>query len=361
MTRKEDFGVKVQRVRDLISEKKLDAVVIQSQANFTWLTGARSFIGLASVVACATVIVDLKDVTVVVNSIEHLRIAEEELKPLSEVIEIKSFPWYDDKSQEAILNKLLGGKKHVADGALAAEFTTIRAELTEYEADSYRKTGVETAGILEDVIKSLAKGVTEFEVAGMLSNKYWAAGIEPITMLIAFDKRLRYKHPLPANNSLVDFGMLSVCTRREGLVVSATRHVAVGDVLPEIEKIYNNVAGLEVFLMENSKPGKNIGELFSELQGEYKEIGYEDEWQMHHQGGTAGYLARDIRAYTNTTANIVNNHALAWNPSIKGIKLEETLIAKETGAEVITHTGKFIYKTINMYGKEFLIPDIIRV
>ena len=358
MNKKEDFLIKVKRVRKLLEEKDLDAVTIQSQANFTWLTGARSFIGLASVDACASIIVDKESAIIVVNNIEYSRIAEEEVAPIKDEIEIKAFNWYEDNKKNEFVAEYLKNKKFSPDSALGGDFMKLRAELTGYEIEEYKWLGKTTAGIVEEACFQMKRGTTEFETAGFMSRELWSNGIEPITMLISFDERFKYKHPVPTENKFDKFGMLSVCTRKQGLIASATRHISAGNFSKQIDEIYNKVAGLEIFLMENSRPGTNIGSLFSSLTEQFKLTGYENEWQFHHQGGTTGYAARDVRADENIDFNIVNNQALAWNPSIKGIKLEETIIVNEGGYEVITNTGNFKYRKIDFNDKKVSIPDI---
>jgi len=43
----------------------------------------------------------------------------------------------------------------------------------------------------------------------------------------------------------------------------------------------------------------------------------------HHQGGTTGYLARDVQNPA-TTDTLAEGIAVAWNPSLTGAKIEAT-------------------------------------
>jgi hypothetical protein len=66
--------------------------------------------------------------------------------------------------------------------------------------------------------------------------------------------------------------------------------------------------------------------VYNALATAYEQRGYPHAIQEHHQGGTAGYGAREIVATPETSDRLTANMILAWNPSIPGAKIEDTFV-----------------------------------
>ena len=48
----------------------------------------------------------------------------------------------------------------------------------------------------------------------------------------------------------------------------------------------------------------------------------------------------------------------SWNPTIAGVKLEDTYIIQETGQEIVSDTGNWVYREITVDGRTIRRPDI---
>ena len=48
-----------------------------------------------------------------------------------------------------------------------------------------------------------------------------------------------------------------------------------------------------------------------------------------------------------------------WNPSLPGVKSEDTILVNDSGFEVLTKTGEWIYITFEFEGKIIQRPDIL--
>ena len=83
------------------------------------------------------------------------------------------------------------------------------------------------------------------------------------------------------------------------------------------------------------------------------------EWQLHHQGGLTGYAGREIFG-TDTTAHSLNsNQALTWNPSITGVKSEDSTLLTDQGLEVLTRTGNWPEWEVEVAPGRLSRPDIL--
>jgi hypothetical protein len=86
-----------------------------------------------------------------------------------------------------------------------------------------------------------------------------------------------------------------------------------------------------------TRPGQPVRDTFAAGIAAYDEHGFDaDEWRKHHQGGPTGYLSRDHLAGPDCTESIEDAQAFAWNPSVPGLKVEDTVLATANGPEVLT-------------------------
>lgn len=130
--------------------------------------------------------------------------------------------------------------------------------------------------------------------------------------------------------------MLVLCGRRQGLVCSITRLVHFGPPSAEICKKAKAVAEIDAGMIAATRPGCRLGEIFQTAVELYAGAGYLDEWQLHHQGGPAGYEPREYTARPGATEKVSVGQVYAWNPSITGTKSEDTIMVGKDGNEVLT-------------------------
>jgi Xaa-Pro dipeptidase len=78
-----------------------------------------------------------------------------------------------------------------------------------------------------------------------------------------------------------------------------------------------------------------LADVFKDCHHFHREVGFPEEWRLHHQEGMTGYASPEIIATPKTHQEIKVGQAFARNPSIKGTKAEETFVLTESGLEVI--------------------------
>ena len=70
---------------------------------------------------------------------------------------------------------------------------------------------------------------------------------------------------------------------------------------------------------------------------------------LHHQGGSIGYVGRDYKVNFATTDVVQENQGFAWNPSITGSKSEDTMLATSEGPILLSKPVTF--PTLKMQGR----------
>ncbi|HEX8096966.1 MAG TPA: hypothetical protein VF507_02975, partial [Pyrinomonadaceae bacterium] len=100
-------------------------------------------------------------------------------------------------------------------------------------------------------------------------------------------------------------------------------------------------------------------ELYEAAARAYVDEGFEGEEHKHHQGGATGYRTRDWVAHPSSEERVQLNQAFAWNPSVTGTKVEDTVIVLGDEIEVITRTPDWPHIAVSARGREYLSPDVL--
>jgi Xaa-Pro aminopeptidase len=352
-----EFQGKVKKIRDLIKRTENDALLISQQKNFSWLTSGRSFVNMSVEKSVASILVTSTLVVLIVNNIESARLLEEEITDHFDKIEV--FPWYDPGRSDAIIQKYCQGIIET-DTSLESELSAIRTVLTDNELNRIKHLGIEIARAIEQTTTQIQPGQSEYDISAQLSANCLQREIEPIVNLVAVDERaFSRRHPLPTSRTLANYAMLVVCGRNKGQVVSATRLVYFGKPQADLLNRHRAVSEIDSILISNTTPGNSFISLFNLMKKAYSDVGYANEWQNHHQGGLTGYFAREQLLLPNSRHTVLDRQAYAWNPSITGVKSEDTILINGSTTDIITHSGSFPTIEIKCEGNIILRPDIL--
>jgi antitoxin VapB len=190
---------------------------------------------------------------------------------------------------------------------------------------------------MDAAVRSIRPGMSEYEIAGRLAAEADSRGAQAVVNLIATDERIfTYRHPIPTDKRMERYAMLVLCGRRFGVVCSLTRLVHFGPLTAALRRKAEAVAQVDAAMIATTRPGRTLGEVFATAVAAYEAAGFGDEWQLHHQGGLAGYEPREIVASPGSPEVIRAGQAFAWNPSITGTKSEDTILVGEQSNEVVT-------------------------
>jgi Xaa-Pro dipeptidase len=330
---------KTGRIASLLERNNLSALLLSRHENIAWATAgqveARVASGSETAVASLLITGDGRRYYVAPNN-EGPRLAAEEFSGLG--YEAVLYPWYQGAA--TVIQELTSGKAVGSDtGTNAIDLTQLRAPLLRSEIDRIRTLGRETAETTATVLQSLEPGVTEHEMAARTAAALLARGIAPSVLLMGTDDRIRrYKHAVPRAGVLERYGMVNLCARKWGLVVSITRFVHFGPLPQELAASFLAAARIHSTLLHATRAGASSGEIFTAAQAAYAEAGAAEEIELHHQGGACGYKEREWVITPGGKQIVALPQAFAYNPSLRGAKVEDTAIVTENGAEILTET-----------------------
>jgi Xaa-Pro aminopeptidase len=360
-----EFEIKQDRIRALLERHKLDGLLLRRVTNFSWATcGASACVNLAESNAEASLLITHTGRHLITNNIEAARLAREE--KLDTDWEFHFTPWYED--QQVTIDALVRGLKLSGDSCgaggldLSRELSHLRANLTAEEGSRFRELGRLCAEAMDAAIRAVRPGQREHEIAGRLALECEQRGMQVTVNLVASDERVfAFRHPLPTDKRLERYAMLILCARKWGLVGSITRLVHFGRLPDELQRKAEAVRSVDAAFMAATEPGATLGKIFLEAVRAYASEGFPDEWQRHHQGGLGGYLPREILASPDSDIPVQAGQVLAWNPSITGVKSEDTILVKENENEVLTAIPGWPMQEVHTAGQTLFRPAILEV
>ena len=337
-----ELEAKHERLVEWLKAQGLAGVLIRRNENVAWVTG-----GAVELIVCTAGETGVASILVtaagkryyLTTENEAPRLHDEEFGALD--FEPVLFPWWADDTAAAAA-KLAGGpvgSDTPGAGLTLVNLYPLRAALSESEIARYRWLGAETAAATVEALNEVEPGLSEFDMEAITAGGLLRRGILPSVALYAVDERIfTYKHAVPRGRRLKQYGMLNLCARKWGLVISITRFIHFGALPEELAARFNSAAHVNAALLNASRVGATSAELFKGAQAAYAAEGIPGEERFHHQGGTAGYGEREWLATPAGTEVVVNNQAFAWNPSIRGGKVEDTVILRDGVIENLTAT-----------------------
>jgi antitoxin VapB len=336
-----ELEAKQERLTGWLKAQGLAGVLIRRNENVAWVTG-----GAVELVVCTAAETGVATLLVtaagkryyLTTENEAPRLHDEEFGALD--FEPVLFPWWADDTAAAAA-KLAGGPigSDTPGVGTLVSLAPLRAALSETEIARYRWLGAETAAATVEALNEVEPGLSEYDLEAITAAGLLRRGILPSVALYAVDERIyNYKHAVPRGRRLKQYGMLNLCARKWGLVISITRFIHFGALPAELAARFNSSAKVNAALLNASRVGATSAELFKVAQAAYVAEGYPGEERFHHQGGPTGYGEREWVATPQGTEVVVNNQAFAWNPSIRGGKVEDTVILIDGRIENLTAT-----------------------
>ena len=317
------------RLAAFLAQRGAEAVLITDRANIAWLTnGADVHCDLFGASGVAQLLWSPQQRLVLTSNIEAARLVDEEF---GEAWTVECMPWWQQRTgalPAPLLRDTEGGDP------LAA----VRAPLTAGDVERLRSLGRDAADATQEALLGTHPGERELDVAARWIHALRARDLQVPVCLVAADERAyRYRHPIPTEARVQRNVLAGMCATRDGLVVCLSRILSVGTPSADLVRRHAAVREVERALHEATRAGQTLGQVLQAGMSAYASVGFAGEWQHHHQGGPMGYRTRERIATPNDPTLVVAGQSYGWNPSIAGVKAEDTLYLNRQGvAEVVT-------------------------
>ena len=341
-----DLSARAERLGEYLEARDLEAVWFARPNGFAWLLGGDNVVDADADVGVAAAGYD-GTFRVVTDNIEADRLAAEELP---DDVAVESFPWYADSLADAVVER--SPTPAAADfdvpGFDSVDASRLRQPLTGNDVERYRELGREAAAAVETVCRNLEPEDPEYEVAAGIDISLASRDVNTPVVLVGGAKRAQsYRHYTPSDAELGAYALVSVTAERGGLYASLTRTVAFDP--PEwLERRHRAAARVEATALAATRAAATgtlgdgtAGDVFEAVQAAYDAVGFDGEWRHHHQGGAAGYAAREWIATPGATEPVREPMGYTWNPTVQGAKSEDTHLVAADRIATLTKTGQW--------------------
>lgn len=356
MNHEEAFAEKISKLRALIVENKLSALILRRNPNLAWVISGRSHVPTTIDAACFDLVVTEKSVYAVTNAIEAPRLAAEEF-PTG--LEIKVVQWWEGRAHGLPENAAIGSDQPGAGlRDLGTEIEILRASLDEYDRTRIAAISSRAAIALSEAMREVESSDREIDVAARITSALWHHNLEISFLGVAGESRVKkFRHPLPTDALIGNRASASICAKEKGLISSVTRIVTFGELNATEEKEYESILEVEADLLDATAIGSPFSSVIDVATRSYGAHGFDsDEWHRHHQGGPSGFMPRDWPATQMSSRLIQDNQVIAWNPTGKGWKVEETLLTHKDGNIILRGGDQWPTRTVR--GR--IRPDLLR-
>lgn len=354
---------KLTDVRRVLESEKLAGLRLRGVDWWAWATcGGSSSVIMTNEVGVAEVLITEKGAWVVTNKVEHPRLKDEEVPSGLETV---VFPWQDTAAADRFVRDVTRGGAVASDRPVAGErplpqgIAKLKRLMSAEEVERYRKIGRLAAEAMTEVMQQAEPTWTEHRLAGEGAKACWSRGLEPTLCLVSGERRGRiHRHPISKSETLGQRAMLVFCARGFGLYANLTRFVYFSKPTAEEQDTWSRLQKVESAALSATRPGTTIASVYETLKSAYASVGRGEEIDNHHQGGPCGYLSREAiaRPDSPTGERVEAMMPFAWNPSLPAAKLEDTILARETGdVEILTVDPK--WPTVTVDGRKR--PDLL--
>jgi len=349
------FNERVAPLRELMKQKGLESIVLRRNPNLAWAIAGRAHVPTTIDAACFDLIITQGSATAITNVVEAPRLIAEEFPSEVTVIPIK---WSESRDPQLPTGAKVGCDQPGADRIdLAAEIEIIRASLIESDVARYKEICLDAAIALGNAMKQVVSSDREIDVAGLITHALWQADLEIAFLGVAGQERVhKFRHPLPTDAVIGNRVSASICAKRKGLIASVTRIVSFETISDAMAKDYEAIFKIEAAMLDATVVGKPFSDPVNAAIAAYSANGFDgDEWTKHHQGGPTGFLPRDWPANTGSARLIANNQPISWNPTGKGFKAEDTILATNSGVKILSMDPDWPSFEVNGRTRPFLL------
>jgi Xaa-Pro dipeptidase len=359
--RRDDVEGKHQKIREFLDATGHDAVVLGMADSVAWFTSGGD-LGQDMGGGPATVVLYINRTSraVITDNVQSLRVFEEELAGLG--FQLKERPWFDDPFQ--VVAELCHNKRVATDmggygcSQLRREVDALRAlrrRLTPLERQRLRELGRTLTLTVEATCRNFDRGEREADVAGHLAHRLIREGVIPADIRVASDDRLaRFRQPNFKASPILRRATIAVTGRRHGLCASVTRTVSFGQLDREFRADHSLATMVDATCIFFSRPGEIVSEVFRRAKRIYEKFDHPHEWTLDYQGNIVGYSPREVMLRPDSTLVLEPDTPLAWSPSVRAARTEDTVVIDARGYEVVTAPQD--WPLIDVTVKGFLIP-----
>ncbi|GKV68106.1 Xaa-Pro dipeptidase [Sporosarcina sp. NCCP-2716] len=347
--------MKLKKLRSLLAEKELDALLITNGYNRRYMT---NFTGTAGVAVVS------KDDAVFITDFRYMEQAAEQVKDFRIVQHEKTIIEEVANQLEEMNVKTLGFEKEdltygmydLYKSAISAELVPtagliekLRIVKTPEELVILRQAAKIADDAFTHICGFIKPGMTELEVANELEffMRRQGAASSSFDTIVASGVRGALPHGVASDKKIqsgelvtMDYGALY-----NGYISDITRTVAVGEPTDQMREIYEITLAAQKLAVEGFKPGMTGKEADAIARDYITEKGYGEAFG-HSTGHGIGLEVHELPGLSFRSDMVLESNMTVtaepgiYLPGVGGVRIEDDLVITEDGCERLTHSTK---------------------
>ncbi|MFI5380860.1 MAG: M24 family metallopeptidase, partial [Tepidisphaerales bacterium] len=194
-----------------------------------------------------------------------------------------------------------------------------------------------TTAAVQAACRELRPGQTEHDIAGVVEHHLHRQGVSPVRVWATADDRAsRHVCAPPTELKAMQCAVIAVSADYRGLVCTMTRMVHFGPPSADFRKRYQAVSNLDTAMILSTRTGRSLAEFGGIIQQVCTQEGCPDFANTFHPGGVSGYGICEIAAGPESGWVLRENQAIAWTPTLPGVKTGDTILLTAKGPELLT-------------------------
>lgn len=337
-------------IKDILTAKGLDAIVITSPENLRYLsgfTGGEGFLVLAK--DQNTIIVDSRYTIQAKQQTEDFEVIEYKSNPYKLIADMgfSKIGFEDGTISYSVYNKL----KDVASAfeGVSAEIDNLRKVKTDEEARCIRRAENIGDMAFEHILPFIKLGVTERDIALELEYFMKKNGADGLAFdsVVAVAERSALPHAEATDRAVEDgqFVLMDYGCRYNGYCGDMTRTVAVGNVDDKMKNIYDIVLKAQTESLKAVSAGVKNKEVDAVARNIIREAGFGDNFG-HALGHGVGLLVHEAPNLSPRSEDVLQaGNIVTVEPGIYvedfcGVRIEDLVLVTENGCENFTKSAK---------------------
>ena len=346
--------MKINKLREVMNEKGLEAVVILSPYNRRYLSGFTGTSGSLLITQDKSLLItDFRYIQQANDQAQDFEVINQEGPMLGKINELIKEGQYKKVGVET---HLITYNEYQALNTDAVELSsiegvieTIRMIKDEFEIKQIQKAADIVDETYEHILKWVKPGMTENEVNNEMEMFMRSKGAtcSSFDTIVASGHRGALPHGVASNKVIeegdmitLDFGALY-----EGYVSDVTRTFAIGEPKEEMKKIYNIVLEAQLAALEQIKPGMTGKEADTIARDVIKSYGYGEQFG-HSLGLGIGLEVHEGPALSQKSDIVLEeNMCITLEPGIYvdglgGVRIEDDVLVTKNGLQRFTKSSK---------------------
>ena len=346
--------MKINKLREVMNQKGLEAVVILSPYNRRYLSGFTGTSGSLLITQDKSLLItDFRYIQQANDQAQDFEVINQERPMLGKINELIKEGQYKKVGVET---HLITYNEYQALNTDAVELSsiegvieTIRMIKDEFEIKQIQKAADIVDETYEHILKWVKPGMTENEVNNEMEMFMRSKGAtcSSFDTIVASGHRGALPHGVASNKVIeegdmitLDFGALY-----EGYVSDITRTFAIGEPKEEMKKIYNIVLEAQLAALEQIKPGMTGKEADTIARDVIKSYGYGEQFG-HSLGHGIGLEVHEGPALSQKSDIVLEeNMCITLEPGIYvdglgGVRIEDDVLVTKNGLQRFTKSSK---------------------